>query len=165
MLSVSKPCLHLFIITILRYTIYVNNHQPSFQVHADVELFWYIMAEPQTYLRKGTMDMLLSGLIFLPPGVIGWYFLILSNYEEIIEKLSSHVWSSECFVCVCKLEIRLNVSETKQQKKSDAEFIKIYHHLHHRTPLCTIRHNGPYFFGHKWIWLWQGWWLRLYEPK
>ena len=86
MLSVSKPCLHLFIITILRYTIYVNNHQPSFQVHADVELFWYIMAEPQTYLRKGTMDMLLSGLIFLPPGVIGWYFLILSNYEEIIEK-------------------------------------------------------------------------------
>ena len=49
----------------------LHNHQASFQVHADVELFWYIMAEPQTYLRKGTMDMLLSGLIFLPPGVIG----------------------------------------------------------------------------------------------
>jgi len=46
-----------------------NTHR--YEVHADVELFWYIMAEPQTYLRKGTMDMLLSGLIFLPPGVIG----------------------------------------------------------------------------------------------
>ena len=45
----------------------IINHQ----VHADVELFWYIMAEPQTYLKRGTMDLLLSGLIFLPPGVIG----------------------------------------------------------------------------------------------
>jgi len=42
-----------------------------YEVHADVELFWYIMAEPQTYLKRGTMDLLLSGLIFLPPGVIG----------------------------------------------------------------------------------------------
>ena len=47
---------------------HVHNHQ---QVHADVELFWYIMAEPETYLKRGTMDLLLSGLIFLPLGVIG----------------------------------------------------------------------------------------------
>ena len=55
-------------LTILMYTM-INHNQ---QVHADVELFWYIMAEPQTYLKRGTMDLLLSGLIFLPPGVIGW---------------------------------------------------------------------------------------------
>ena len=53
---------------ILRYPHLHCNH---YQVHADVELFWYIMAEPQTYLKRGTMDLLLSGLIFLPPGVIG----------------------------------------------------------------------------------------------
>ena len=62
-------------VKLLAMSSFLCHHHPHVhnlnQVHADVELFWYIMAEPETYLRKGTMDKLLSGLIFLPPGVIG----------------------------------------------------------------------------------------------
>ena len=41
------------------------------QVHTDVELFWYMMADREEHITGGTMDKLLNGLIFMAGGVAG----------------------------------------------------------------------------------------------
>ena len=90
-----------------------------------------------------------DGYAFVWPDIFtpGCDWLILSYLEQLWRdnrKNYFHTWSSEHFICVCKLEIKLYVNETKQQKKSDAKFIKIWHHLHHSVTVlyATMDHTS-----------------------